>query len=123
MFKKPGQLLLLIITILFTGIMVGVLIGRQTTDHDTYLSADATPTSVCTQPTQTESDLPGKLNINFATAEELAMLPGLGDTSAQRIVEYRELNGPYLTIEDLLNVKGIGQTRFESISKYITVGG
>ncbi len=123
MWKKPGHMILIMITGLFIAVMVGILIGRQISNDEVRLFGNGAANSVHTQPSQTESTQAGKLNINFATAKELAMLPGIGDTYAKRIVEYREYNGPFLTIEDILNVKGIGQKRFESISKYITVGG
>lgn len=49
------------------------------------------------------------LNINNATAEQLAMvMSGVGDSKAEAIVAYREANGPFESIEQLVEVKGIG---------------
>lgn len=123
MLKKPLQILLITITVLFIGIMVGVLIGRRSFGNEIHIFAHPSTDPVHTEPLQPDTTYSGKLNINLATAEELAMLPGLGETYANRIIQYRENNGPFITIEDLMKVKGIGQKRFESISKYITVGG
>lgn len=123
MMKKPEQISLLLITVLFLGLMMGVLIGRQTAPTQASLSKPDTTSYEQTEHSQTESTVPGKLNINLATAKELAMLPGIGDGYAQRIVEYRENNGPFLSTKDLMNINGIGEKRFESISDYITVGG
>ena len=64
-----------------------------------------------------------KVNINAATADQLTALPGIGPSYAQRIVEYREKNGPFKKVEDLLNVTGIGEKTFEKIKDRITVGG
>lgn len=64
----------------------------------------------------------GKININTATAAELETLPRIGPTMAQRIVDYREANGPFKTIEDIQNVPGIGPTTFAGIKDLITVG-
>lgn len=123
MFKKPEQTVLLLIAVLFFGLMVGILIGRHTGQNQYRLSdSDVTNTEQAKE-SQTETTPTGKLNINVATAKELAMLPGIGDAYAQRIIEYRENNGPFLSINDLMNVKGIGEKRFASISDYITVGG
>ncbi|MEW6402921.1 MAG: ComEA family DNA-binding protein [Chloroflexota bacterium] len=61
------------------------------------------------------------VNINTATAEELDGLPGIGPTTAQKIIEYREVNGPFLQIEDIMNVSGIGPSTFENIKDLITV--
>jgi competence protein ComEA len=51
----------------------------------------------------------GKINLNKATVEELIQLKGIGQKYAERIVEFREKNGPFKTTEDLMNVPGIGQ--------------
>lgn len=63
------------------------------------------------------------ININTASAEQLAALPGIGEGYANRIVEYREANGPFRTVEELLLVEGIGESRLEAILDYITAGG
>ncbi|MBC7319612.1 ComEA family DNA-binding protein [bacterium] len=67
------------------------------------------------------SSISKKININTATAEELEELPGIGPTLANRIVSYREKNGPFKSIEDLMKVSGIGEKRFESIKDLIVV--
>ena len=54
-----------------------------------------------------------KVDINQATVEELAQLKNIGPGYAQRIVEFREQNGPFQKPEDLLKVKGIGQKTWE----------
>lgn len=61
------------------------------------------------------------VNINKADVQELTQLPGIGDTMAQRIIEYREENGKFETIEDLQNVSGIGQAKFEGLKENICV--
>jgi competence protein ComEA len=62
------------------------------------------------------------ININTATAAELETLPRIGPVTAQRIVEYREANGPFETIEDIQNVPGIGPATYEGLKDMITVG-
>lgn len=50
-----------------------------------------------------------QVNVNTATAEEIAQaLTGIGPSKAQKIVEYRDKNGPFLHVDELVNVKGIG---------------
>jgi competence protein ComEA len=61
------------------------------------------------------------VNINTATLEELDTLPGIGPTTAQKIIDYREENGPFAQIEDIINVSGIGPATFENIKDLITV--
>ena len=61
------------------------------------------------------------ININLATMEELNELPGIGETKAQAIINYRESNGPFTELEDLLNVPGIGDSIFNQIKLLNTV--
>lgn len=62
------------------------------------------------------------ININTATSFELDTLPGIGPTTAQKIIDYRTQNGPFLSIEDIINVSGIGPGTYERIKDLITVG-
>ncbi len=62
-----------------------------------------------------------KMDINKASVEELTELPGIGKTVAERIVAYREKNGPFKSPEDLLKVKGIGEKRLQKILPLITI--
>ncbi len=50
----------------------------------------------------------GKLDINSATIQQLASLPGIGPKMARRIIQWREENGPFQTVADLKKVKGVG---------------
>jgi competence protein ComEA len=62
------------------------------------------------------------VNINTASSAELDSLPGIGPTTAQKIIEYREQNGPFISTEDIINVSGIGTGTYERIKDLITVG-
>jgi len=64
---------------------------------------------------------PGKVNINTATAEQLLELNGVGDTYAAKIVEFRQVNGPFKAPEDIMNVSGIGQKTYELNKNRITI--
>ena len=72
-------------------------------------------------PQEGETQFPQKIDINRAEPWLLEALPGIGETRAQAIVDYRNENGPFKRIEDLLQVKGIGQGTFDKIKDYITV--
>ena len=61
------------------------------------------------------------ININTATLEELDSLPGIGPTIAQRIIDYRNENGPFSTIEEIMDVSGVGPATFDEIENMITV--
>jgi competence protein ComEA len=62
----------------------------------------------------------GKVNVNPADLTELESLPGIGPTIAQRIIDYRQMNGPFAQIEDVMEVSGIGPAIFEKIHDLIT---
>ncbi len=62
-----------------------------------------------------------KININLASVAELTKLPGIGNSLATAIVEYREANGPFEAAADLLKVPGIGNKKLASIKELITV--
>jgi competence protein ComEA len=63
-----------------------------------------------------------KVNINTAGVDELVALPGIGKAYAERIVEYRQKNGPFKKVEDILNVRGIGEKTFDRIKDRLTLG-
>mgnify|MGYP001268946545 CR=1 FL=1 len=67
-------------------------------------------------------DIPLIVNINLASAGELADLPGIGPKAAADIIAYRQDNGPFRNIEDVMNVKGIGRKTYEEIKNLITIG-
>ena len=62
------------------------------------------------------------VNLNTATVSQLATLPGIGETAAQRIVEYRDKNGGFKKVEELMNVKGIGEKSFLKLKPLVTLG-
>jgi len=63
----------------------------------------------------------GKINLNKATAAELSQLKGIGMKYAERIVEFRDKNGPFKQVEDLLKVQGIGPKTLEKNKDRIIV--
>ena len=98
--------------------LAGMYYGRQ--------NPGAVSVSAASQAEVTVADnamIDGKLNINVITVSQLRYIPGVGEKTAQRIIEYREQNGPFQALEDLDNVEGIGPKTVEQLSAYLCVGG
>lgn len=81
------------------------------------------PKSSTTQSTKKSAvDSPqGKISINTANAAQLDSLPGIGQTYAQRIVDYRAANGGFKSIDEIKNVKGIGDATYNKLKDKITI--
>lgn len=63
-----------------------------------------------------------RLNINNATADELASIPGIGPEIAKRIVAYREKRKTFTMLDELLWIDGITQSKLDDIEDYLTIG-
>lgn len=113
---------------LFTTLIIGILIGRNSFSGMVIISESASIQEQSIEETVlSKSDLSSdekvKININTASVSLLQTLPNIGQVLAQRIVDYRNENGNFTAPEDLLLVEGIGEKRLEQIREYITVGG
>lgn len=62
-----------------------------------------------------------KTNINKASQAELELVPGIGPSTALKIINYRKENGNFKKIEDIKNVSGIGDLKYEQMKNYISV--
>lgn len=69
----------------------------------------------------TNKENTGKININKASQSELKQINGIGDSTANKIIDYRENVGKFKKIEDIKEVKGIGDEKFEAIKNRITI--
>jgi competence ComEA-like helix-hairpin-helix protein len=62
------------------------------------------------------------INLNSASAAGLQQVPGIGPSTANKILEMRKSYGAFKSVDDLLAIKGIGPKRLEKMRKYLTVG-
>ena len=110
--KSPLVLICVIAAMLFS---LGYVIGRL---HRSVVVS--LPKTQIEEPAlQAE---PGKLDLNSATKDELMLLPGVGEKTADAILAYREDVGSFISVDELLSVNGLGEKKLEAIRPYVTVG-
>jgi competence protein ComEA len=61
------------------------------------------------------------LNLNSATADELSSLPGIGEVTAKRVIEYRNRRGRFRRTEEIIIVEGLSERKYRAISEMICV--
>lgn len=103
-----------------TAVFLCLLLGLYRRDR-AALGAPAPVETARTVPVEEVRPDPSPLNLNAAGAEELTALPGIGEELAERIVRYREENGPFAAVEDLTKVSGIGQGKLAALEGLVTV--
>ena len=111
---------------------LSINLARQVTDGEqivvqAYIEAEpgnseSTGASDSGLPSSSNTEvLSSKVNINTASASELTTLDGIGESTAAKIIAYRQANGSFASIEDIKKVSGIGDRKYEAIKDRITV--
>lgn len=80
-----------------------------------------TPATTTEAPRPTMAALTdGLINLNTASQKELELLPEVGEVTAQRIIEYREANGPFRSVDDLIHIRGMSTQKIERLRGLVT---
>jgi comEA protein len=116
--KEEKIAFLFLISSLMLGVFVFHLKQTHTLDFLTYKNEVAQEKSF----KRIENELQDKkiVNINTASREELTLLPGIGDSTADKIVIYRKQHNGFHSLEDLKEVKGIGDKKIEKMKDFVT---
>ena len=122
--KKARIHPMVLVASVFASLLIGFFAGRNMNRTPVQIQTLTAPVSTTAAVMSTDAAAePGLININTATLAELQTLPGIGETFARRIIEYREANGPFQTVGELMNVDGIGEKRLEALWDLVTTGG
>jgi len=113
-FVKKGSAVLLIVTALFAGILIGAAVVL--TQKSDFMKNQPAESVVLTE---SEPVRNGLVNINSAGIEELTTLPNIGESKAEAIIRYRDEHGYFISIDEIKNVSGIGDVLFETIKDHI----
>jgi len=116
---------IILVQVILIGAGLMLLSGNLTKESLITFTAptEGEPTAPTQEPQVTGTDTERGLivSINIGTFEELQLLPGIGESRAQDIIDYREQNGPFKNLEDIKNVSGIGDQIFENIKPFISL--
>ena len=120
---RKAESIAITVTLAFFLLTIGFQLGRSRTP--TVFSATTISETEMQNPDVASGTEPTdgaeRVNINTADAETLCGLSGIGETLAERIIAYREENGPFSRIEDITKVSGIGSSTFEKLQGRICV--
>lgn len=114
---------------LLYGLLVGFILGgllallvfRSHAKQTIAISTSPLPLADDSLPVKTINGNEGKINLNSATADELATLPGIGSVKAHAIIEFREKYGDFESVDELLYVSGIGKSLLVEIEDLIFI--
>ncbi len=120
---SKAEIAAIIITIIFIALTAVFSLSSNGSGSAVTISvqrSEAPEEAVSQNPPSQENSIQAPVNINTATVKELCALPGIGEKLAERIIEYREKNGPFKSADEIMSVSGIGAETYRDIKNSIT---
>jgi len=108
-FLRPRDQLALMATLLVTVVLIGIWVGTLAVQSS----------GLATVETMAARNAVPKIDLNKADWTELSALPKIGESTARRIIQFRQEHGPFADLNALTNVKGIGQSTLKAIQPYV----
>jgi competence protein ComEA len=100
-----------------------VNLARRLRDGEVVVIGDLPAPGSTPQSVEAVDEVSGpRININMASADALDALPGVGEVTANRIISYRETNGPFRSVDDLVLIQGISDRTIDGFRDMVTVG-
>ena len=90
-------------------------------EEEKYINGEKASNIIIDNGAEENSGTNAKININTANITQLESISGIGESTANKIIQYRENNGKFKTIEEIKNVSGIGELKYEGIKNDICV--
>jgi competence ComEA-like helix-hairpin-helix protein len=101
----------IVLVFILASLLIGSAVGYYKKRPESLLLAEPT---IAGQPAK-------PININTADINGLIKIKGVGVKTAEKIVEYRQVNGPFFSKEDIMKIKGMGPSKFETLKDRISV--
>ena len=121
--KNQNFFLLILMTVLFAGVILGYLIGQRAASETVFAAVPEEMLTLPTEALETTPEICFPIDLNKASKEELMALPGIGEKMSFRILAYRRERKQFSVIEDLLNVQGMTEKMLDKIRDLVYIGG
>lgn len=114
--KKNQKIGIALYAVIFVIVLAaGIFLDKYTSSKIVIRTSDLKTEATIMPSSDMPAVIDGKININTADAEQLKTVKGIGDATAEKIIEYREKYGRFLSLANIMDIPGIGQSKYEEM--------